>query len=536
MVDSKHDPKYATLRSTRLKSHSSSACSSDQAHSSKPCLVVPMRSFLKNRGCESSHVRKKGVFMMISKPLNVRRIVSGSSQSVISIAEALRRESMQPEVVSAKSNSVLLATISSINTITSFNADDQGLDLRMIPVGILQRSRPSPRNSRKRRTRFPNTASIASDQSAHIEYKDAIARLSIQIRDLERKDLIGLQTPVLQSTSASATVDMLQRAQYRRRSSRSSNSTLLPITEERQRKTAEASVSHESTRRSRDIDQSTRDTFTDKASPTKTKNAHSETNSCSVRVTEDEHTSNLRTLQAEIEQLRHEMLMSTPTHRRQETPCPSSTEYLRRKNGRRRLSRTPSSMTSNNKDKKSAETSKASNNSLRTTLRKKRPKDATSREHDGCKVELNIRPTATRSTVSPLKVCKRLSTSSELRPTWTAPNAGFAKNCPVDLIRHPKLPPGTVLLKTMTQKDLVTVEEPIFGKAECRDCGHGASSSAATERSTSSTSSSTTNRRYGVVFESFACSPLDLRLLKEIEIDDEPIRPFLADYTFALEA
>lgn len=175
----------------------SSPLSCDRSRLASSCLCGPIARLVRgSRRAQPGRKEKKGVFIMISKPLNLRRFGTGSSSSLMSIAEALSRDSMLPrsEQILMDAASTLQTTISSVKTCTSLNKDDRALDMRTIPVRSPRPPRTTPRN-KKTGSVLGVTTSNRKKLLDDPDYRRAIARLSLQLRDLRDASSTLLGSP-----------------------------------------------------------------------------------------------------------------------------------------------------------------------------------------------------------------------------------------------------------------------------------------------------------------------------------------------------
>lgn len=116
------------------------------------------------------------IFIMITKPLKLPGASSDDS-SMFSIMEALRRQS---DLVSSRHVSSVPGTISTMQTWASVIANDVAIDLRSVPITSPSHSNLTI-NRKPQEARHSNISTALGDP----EYRKAIARLSLQIRELK---------------------------------------------------------------------------------------------------------------------------------------------------------------------------------------------------------------------------------------------------------------------------------------------------------------------------------------------------------------
>lgn len=232
-------------------------------------------------------------------------------------------------------------------------------------------------------------------------------------------------------------------------------------------------------------------------------------------------------MRKELEELRCQMLRSAPTPSLYDSPCPSSKDFLRRK-------------TENKLRASQSSTIHCTNRALETSARSTEIHDSaieslsTRRRRTSSTVFSVMAPISCTAIVSPLKIRKRLSQGSGSTLQSTTSHMTSSSVYSSQSLRVHDLRPLTALSETVDQINQAIVDG--FGHERGVSINEKATESKASSSYADSTlRTSTSSKRFGILFESLSYEPLELQLLKGVELDDKPARPLLADYAFARE-
>lgn len=606
-------PKSRTLRTT----------TSSQRHAKSEGLqtegICARLQKLKSR-------KRKNIFIMITKPLQLHSCGTASTSSLMSIAEALKRESMQPPVRAGLAGSRL--TVGTFDSLTSVCTSDVALDLRTVPL----RSQESRISTPKRRRRKSAPGSKTRQRQRMLndpEYLRAIARLSVQLRDLEDasskllgtppvltfrslpmtqlsplSSMSGFQIRLSPQQSVSPRVvphlsdpgtgegdkridipkdrrdgDFQVRMLYltneliptmqagerlspttegnswaallppidistgyasskalstRNKDIRKSKtiSSLFPITEEKTKVAVDFVAVADLPAEESKIEQLTEREIPDVVA--QLRKLHTTKPVQTLAVEDALIPLNNLIIQQEIEQIRRQMLLSTPAMDVHDTPCPSSEDLLRRREFRRKRSLLQTAYISVKPDTDGHEKHHGTTSSVHESVfdTAAYAEGAADRRSRASSTVLSIMaPKAIKPDVAPLKVHKRLSQGSgstvQSGRSFFTSSSVYSSQASFKHASRPLTP----LSETVNDINQAILEGFEYNASHFRP----EESIKSTVDDTASILSSTSSKRFGMLFESLSCEPLELQLLKVIDFDEKPVRPLLADYAFARE-